>query len=82
MELGLSRDEVVEMWNTMWAQLREPEAQAEARMHVLHGESAGAIFGEDSPEWHAALFTFVHNVVRLNNRRIQEQLEKAGVKLE
>lgn len=82
MELGLSRDEVVEVWNSVLAQLREAGAQAEARVHVAHGEDAGVIFREGTPEWEAALFTFVNNVVRLNNRRIGEQLEKAGIKLE
>ncbi len=81
MELGLSRDEIVEAWNTMWAQLREPGAQAEARMRVLHGESSGVIFPDGSPEWQAALLTFVNNVVRSNNQRIQQQLEDAGIQL-
>jgi hypothetical protein len=82
MELGLSRDEVLQTWDTTLAMLREPGAQAEARMHVTYGENAGVVFPEGTPDWEAALLTFVNNVVRLNNRRIQEQLEKAGIKLE
>ena len=85
MELGLSKEEIIEQWNGA-VQSATPEGQAAAKAALRAGgkvpvmETRGQAGSLDDLQ--LALVSFVNNVVRLNNRRIQEQLEKAGFKLE
>lgn len=64
MELGLSKDEILEVWEEAWRGGKEPPP----------GGALGAVL--------LALAVYVGNVVRANNRRLQEQLEKAGIRFE
>jgi len=84
-ELGLSREEVIEEWNNA-VQLTTPVGQAAARASLKAGTKVTVMEtgGQTAPldDLQLAIVSFVNNVVRLNNHRIHEQLEKAGINLE
>ncbi len=79
MELGLSKDEVMQEWEKAWEAAigtywpKEGE-RPEGVEETPPGGSLGAFA--------LALSIFAANVVRENNRRLKEQLEKAGVRFE
>ncbi|MBI2912518.1 MAG: hypothetical protein HYY03_01200 [Chloroflexi bacterium] len=82
MELGLSREELLEEWNKA-AQSATPEGQATARAALKAGDKVPTMKGEGPlDDLQLTIVSFVNNVVRLNNRRMQEQLKKAGLKLD
>ncbi len=85
MELGLSKEDIVEEWNKA-VQSTTAVGQAAARASLRPGEQAAVIQtgGQPAPldDLQLAFVSFVNNVVRLNNRRMLEQLEKTGLKLD
>lgn len=85
MEPGLSREEISEQWNKA-VESTTPEAQATYKASLKAGEKVPVLEtgGQPAPldDLQLAIVSFVNNVVRLNNRRIHEQLEKAGIKLQ
>lgn len=79
MELGLSKDQVLEEWKRAWdGALDEYWPEHETRPEDVRETPPGGMLGALT----LALSLFVGNVVRANNRRLQEQLEKAGIRFE
>ena len=82
MELGLSREELLEEWNKA-VQSATPEGQAAARAALKAGDKVTTMKGEGPlDDLQLTIVSFVNNVVRLNNRRILEQLKQAGIRIE
>ena len=81
MELGLSREELLEEWNKA-VQSATPEGQAAARAALKAGDKVPTMKGEGPLDGlQLTIVSFVNNVVRLNNRRILEQLKQSGIRI-
>jgi len=79
MELGLSKDEVIQEWNRAWKAAIDTYWPQEGERPEDVGETPPAgILGALA----LAFSLYAGNVVRENNRRLKEQLEKAGIRFE
>ena len=85
MDLGLSKEEIIDEWNKS-VESTTPSGQAAARAALRQGGKAAVMHVPGSPaptdDLQLAMVSFVNNVVRLNNRRILEQLKRAGIRIE
>jgi hypothetical protein len=72
--LGLTTDELVKVFNDSVDNL-SPARQREIKGTLKAGEMVQA-FGEGMSDDLKAMVPFVINAIRLNNKRLQEQLDK------
>ena len=77
-ELGLTREELADIFNEA-AQTQSPERQAEIKARAAEYDKL-FYFGEGTPADLVLMVQFVVNAIRLNNKRIQEQLRSGEAK--